>query len=123
MATEINLTSLSFNASSTGYAVAGTSTDTFYISCDKFSKLLLLGKNNDTAACSVTIHDGSTGTYNDFIARNVGDLSTSIAGSSAVQVFGPFESARFKSTSNTLVISTTGSTASTNVTWYAWQMP
>lgn len=118
MASTLVAVALSFNESSTSVEQASTTSgDGWTVSVDDCSKLIIQGYNSDTNACELAINAGGS----PFISIGQGALSTSIS-SSEYRVFGPFESMRFKSTSNTLVIAST-STASTNVTLRAYLLP
>lgn len=118
MASTLVAVELSFNASSTSFEVASSADGVGWtVSVDDMSKLIVQGYNSDTGVAAIVIASGGS----PYISRGIGTLSTSIA-SSEYRVFGPFESMRFKSTSNTLVINST-STCSTNVTMRAYLLP
>jgi hypothetical protein len=104
------------DAGSTGSS-AGCS---WYFECDKFDKLAIFGYNSDTASCNIALH-APTSTM-DWVLMGKGDKTTSI-GSSEYVFIGPCESARFKSSGPALYISSTGSTCSTKVHFWAFQMP
>lgn len=119
MATTLTAVQLTVNASSTSVEAGASAQDGWTLACDDFSKLLVLGYNSDTAAVALSFNAASSGSL--FVGKGQGDLSTSIA-SSEYRTFGPFESYRFKSTSNTLVINCTAA-ASTKVTLRAYLLP
>jgi hypothetical protein len=112
--TQINYTSLDFNESSSTYGnfVNPDTTDYNYIACSDFSKLAIVMYNSDTAVCTISIKGITSTGDNQFVGKGFADLSTSVA-SSEIRWFGPFESAKFKSTEGWLWINST-STAAAN---------
>ena len=118
MSTTITAVACELNGSTAISATNSTGQTSMECAFDDFSKLIVLGYNSDTSATTVAFNAGNS----HFVRSGLTALSTSIS-SSAYVLFGPFDSQQYKSTDGKLIWSSSGSTGSSNVSWYAFNIP
>jgi hypothetical protein len=121
MATTLTAIALELNGSTAITATNATaSTSSTYglsVAMDDMSKLVIMAYNSDTAVANITFANSDS----IFIRKGISALSTSIAASAYV-FFGPFETQQYKSSSQTLELGSS-STSSSNVSWFAFNLP